>query len=256
MSLKDPNIATPGTKRRVAIVIANPAVSTTTGWPVGFWWSELTHPFHVFTDAGYEVEVFSPEGGKCEADAMSDPADESGYSRTDLITRGFIHTPELRALVDDTAPVAAIDVARFDAIVVAGGQAPMFTFDRATDLHSKFAEFHAAGKIAAALCHGVAILAYVKDAQGEYLAKGKTVTGFANGEEDYADNAVWNYGLLPRDQHLMPWRIEDRMKAIGANYVQAGPWRGFAVRDGNLITGQQNFSGEETARLVVETLGR
>jgi putative intracellular protease/amidase len=54
----------------------------------------------------------------------------------------------------------------------------------------------------------------------------------------------------------MPWRIEDEMKALGANYVQAGLWRSFAVRDGNLITGQQNFSGAETARLVIETLGR
>jgi putative intracellular protease/amidase len=45
-------------------------------------------------------------------------------------------------------------------------------------------------------------------------------------------------------------------KRLGANYVQAGLWRGFAVRDGNLITGQQNFSGAETANLVIETLGR
>ncbi|TCT25178.1 type 1 glutamine amidotransferase domain-containing protein [Thermomonas haemolytica] len=256
MSLKDPNVLNPSAKKRVAIVIANPAVSTTTGWPVGFWWSELTHPYHVFTEAGYEVEVFSPNGGKCEADAMSDPNDASGYSKTDLISQGFIHTPELKALVDNTKKVTDIDVARFDAIVVAGGQSPMFTFEKASDLHAKFAAFHAAGKVAAALCHGVAILAYVKDAQGEYLARGKTVTGFANCEEDFADNAVWDYGLLPRDKHVMPWRIEDRMKEIGANYVQAGLWRGFAVRDGNLITGQQNFSGEETARLVVEALGR
>ena len=54
----------------------------------------------------------------------------------------------------------------------------------------------------------------------------------------------------------MPWRIEDRLKALGANYVQAGLWRSFAVRDGNLITGQQNFSGAETARLVIDALGR
>lgn len=256
MSLKDPNPLNPRARKRIAMVIANPAVSTTTGWPVGFWWSELTHPYHVFTEAGYEVEVFSPSGGKCEADGMSDPADASGYSRTDLISRGFMHTPELRALVDGTRPVADIDVARFDAIVVAGGQAPMFTFAASTDLHAKFAAFHAAGKVAAALCHGVAILAYAKDGNGEYIAKGKTVTGFANCEEDFADNAVWNFGLLPRDKHVMPWRIEDRMKEIGANFVQAGLWRGFAVRDGNLITGQQNFSGEETARLVVEALGR
>jgi putative intracellular protease/amidase len=255
MSLKDPNVVNPKARKRIALVIANPAVSTTSGWPVGFWWSELTHPYYVFTEKGYEIEIFSPEGGKCEADAMSDPGDPSGYSSADLISQGFIHTPALRALVDDTRKVSEIDVARFDAIVVAGGQAPMFTFEKAVDLHQKFVEFYEAGKVTCALCHGTAILAYAKLSSGEYLAKGKTVTGFANVEEDFADNAVWTYNLLPRDKHVMPWRIEDALKKIGANYVQAGLWRGFAVRDGNLVTGQQNFSGEETARAVVEALG-
>jgi putative intracellular protease/amidase len=256
MSLQDPNVLNPKQRKRVAIVIANPAVSSTTGWPVGFWWSELTHPYHVFAGHGYEVAVFSPNGGKCEADAMSDPGDASGYSKTDLISQGFIHTPELEALVENTRPVAELNVAAFDAIVVAGGQAPMFTFEGVAELHRKFAAFHEAGKVAAALCHGVAVLAYARNSQGEYIARGKTVTGFANVEEDFADNAVWNYGLLPRDKHVMPWRIEDRLKALGANYVQAGLWRSFAARDGNLITGQQNFSGEQTAKLVVEALGR
>lgn len=256
MSLKDPNPLRRTAPRRVAIVIANPAVSTTTGWPVGFWWSELSHPYHVFTEHGYEVELFSPAGGRCEADAMSDPSDPSGYSAGDLVSQGFIHTPRLRALVDATRPVAEIETARFDAIVVAGGQAPMFNFAEARDLHAKFAEFFVAGKVAAALCHGTAVLAYTRLPDGEYLVKGRTVTGFANVEEDFADNAVWGMGLLPRDRHVMPWRIEDRLKELGANYVQAGLWRGFAVRDGNLVTGQQNFSGEETARLVVEALGR
>lgn len=222
---------------------------------MGFWWAELTHPYYVFTEKGYEVELFSPAGGKCEADAMSDPSDASGYSATDLISQGFIHTPKLRALVDTTTPIAALDVDAFDAIVVAGGQAPMFTFERATALHQKFVAFYEAGKVTAALCHGTAILAFARLSNGEYLAAGKTVTGFANVEEDFADNAVWNYGLLSRDTHVMPWRIEDRLKALGANYVQAGLWRSFAVRDGHLITGQQNFSGEETARLVVAALG-
>jgi len=255
LSLRDPNVVNPRARKRVAIVIANPAVSTTTGWPVGFWWSELTHPYHVFAEKGYEVEVFSPAGGRCEADAMSDPNDASGYSKTDLVSQGFIHTPELKSLVENTKKVSEIDPSRFDAILVAGGQAPMFTFEGATDLHAKFAQFYEAGKVAAALCHGSAILAYARLSSGEYVAKGKTVTGFANVEEDFADHAVWNYGLLPRDRHVMPWRIEDRLKEIGANYVQAGLWRSFAVRDGNLVTGQQNFSGEETARLVVAALG-
>lgn len=256
MSLKDPNVSNPQARKRVAIVIANPAVSTTTGWPVGFWWSELTHPYLAFEEAGYEIEIFSPEGGRCEADAMSDPNDPSGYSKTDLVSQGFIHTPELKALVDNTQKVADLKVDRFDAIVVAGGQAPMFTFEKASALQAKFVAFYEAGKVACALCHGTAILAFAQLGNGEYLVKGKTVTGFANVEEDFADNAVWSYGMLPRDQHLMPWRIEDRLKALGGNYVQAGLWRGYAVRDGNLITGQQNFSGADTARLVIETLGR
>ncbi len=256
MSLRDPNPSNKNKPKRVAIVIANPATSTTTGWPVGFWWSELTHPYHAFHEVGYEVEVFSPAGGKCEADGMSDPRDASGYSASDLISMGFVSTPNLAALVEKTKPVSEISVARFDAIIVAGGQAPMFNFERATDLHNKFVEFYEAGKVTAALCHGVALLRYAKLSNGELLAQGKTVTGFANVEEDFADNAVWGMGALPKDQHLMPWRIEDELKKIRANFVQGGLWRGFAVRDGNLITGQQNFSGAETAKLVIEALGR
>lgn len=256
MSLRDANARNSRNPRRIAIVLSNPAVSTTTGWPVGFWWSELTHPYYEFTEAGYEVELFSPNGGQCLPDAMSDPRDPSGYSATDLISMGFIATPSLAAMVENTGKAADIDVNRFDAILVAGGQAPMFTFDSAASLHRKFAEFYEAEKIAAALCHGVAILRYAKTSTGELLARGRTVTGFANVEEDFADNAVWSMNLLPRDKHVMPWRIEDEMKQMGANYIQAGMWRSFACRDGNLITGQQNFSGKETAQAVIEAVGR
>jgi len=255
MSLMDPNSVNARQPKRVAIVISNPATSTSTGWPVGFWWSELSHPYFLLTEKGYAVEIFSEHGGKCEADAMSDPRDATGYSSTDLISMGFIATPQLAALVENTGKTATIDVARFDAIIVAGGQAPMFTYRDARDLQRKFVEFYENGKLACALCHGVAILRYAKLSNGEYLAKGKTVTGFANVEEEFADNAVWSMNLLAKDKHVMPWRIEDEMKAIGANYIQAGLWRGFAVRDGNLVTGQQNFSGAETARAVIAALG-
>ena len=255
MSLRDPNVVNASKRKRVAIVIANSSTSTTTGWPVGFWWAELTHSYYVLNEAGYEVEVFSPEGGRCEADAMSSPYDPSGYSSSDLITAGFIAMKELGALVERTKRVDDLDVSRFDAVLVAGGQSPMFTFEGATGLHRKFVEFYESGRIAAVLCHGVALLRYAKLSNGQYLAKGKTVTGFANVEEDFADNAVWEMKLLSRDKHLMPWRIEDELEKIGANYIQGGRWRSFAVRDGNLITGQQNFSGEATARLLVDTLG-
>lgn len=256
MSHKNRNLVNPDHPKRVAIIIANPAKSTTNGWPVGFWWAELTHPYFHFTEVGYEVEVFSPNGGACEADAMSDPEDASQWQAEDVISRGYKHDPEFVKLVQDTKPVGDIEVDRFDGLVAAGGQSPMFTYQDATRLQRKFVEFYEAAKVTAALCHGVSLLRYTRLSNGEPLVKGKTVTGFANVEEDYSDQAMWDMGALTKGEHVMPWRIEDELKALGANFVQAGLWKGFAVRDGNLITGQQNFSGDETAQLIIDTIGR
>lgn len=256
MSHKNLNPVNPKHPKRVAIIISNPSVSTTLGAPVGFWWGELTHPYFKFSEVGYKVEVFSPEGGKCVADAMSDPEDVSQWQAEDVISRGYKHDPAFVKLIENTRSVDKIDINQFDALLVAGGQGPMFTFEKATNLHKKFVEFYEAEKVVVALCHGCAILRYATLSNGEPLVKGKTVTGFANIEEDFADQAMWDNNWMPKDKHVMPWRIEDELKKLGANYVQAGLWEGFAIRDGNLVTGQQNFSGSETAELVVETLGR
>jgi putative intracellular protease/amidase len=208
----------------------------------------------MLSEQGYEVEIFSPNGGKCEAAALSDPRDPSGYSSSDLISMGFIATSKLAALVENTGSVRDIDANAFDAIVIAGGQAPMFTFETATGVYRKFVEFYQSGKIACALCHR--FHSALRETRRRRLSRqGKTVTGFANVEEDFADNAAWSMKLLPRDKHVMPWRIEDELKRIGADYIQAGLWRAFAVRDGNLITGQQNFSGGKTAEKLIAALG-
>lgn len=81
--------------RKVLIVAANPAVSPQTGWPVGFWWAELTHPYAAFREAGYQIEIRSPEGGAQRADSYSDPEDASGYSADDFISLGFKKSPAL-----------------------------------------------------------------------------------------------------------------------------------------------------------------
>jgi putative intracellular protease/amidase len=255
MSHKNRNCVNPNKPKRVAIVISNPTVSTTTGWPVGFWWSELTHPYFKLTEKGHEVEIFSNFGGKCVADAMSNPEDVTQWQAEDVISRGYVHDPEFLKLTENTKAAKDIDVDRFDAIVIAGGQGPMFLMEKSLELLKTFSAFYEAGKIVAALCHGVAILRYAKLSNGEFLVKGKTVTGFANVEEDFSDKAVWDMGLLSKDKHVMPWRIEDELKKLGANYIQAGLWKGFAIRDGNLITGQQNFSGTEIADALMLAFG-
>jgi putative intracellular protease/amidase len=238
---------TRSTPRKVLMVVANPSISTTTGWPVGFWASELTHPWYEFREVGYEVTLASPDGGKVEVDALSDPRDSSGYSADDVISMGFLNTPTLAAMLEETKKLSELELDEFDAIVVCGGQSPMFTFRDNEDLKQAISHFYESERPTAALCHGTAALMDVKLSDGSYLIEGKTMTGFADVEEEDADAAV--------GQKVMPWHIEDAAKERGANYVQGGLWRAFAIQDGPLITGQQQYSGREVAKLVIEALG-
>jgi putative intracellular protease/amidase len=123
----------------------------------------------------------------------------------------------------------------------------MFTFRDHEELKNALCTFYEAGKVTSALCHGTAALIDLTLADGSDLIAGKTMTGFANVDEQFADEYV--------GRQLMPWRIEDAAKERGANYIQAGRFKPFAVRDGRLITGQQQYSGAEVARLVIGALG-
>jgi putative intracellular protease/amidase len=164
--------------KRVAIVIANPGASSTTGWPVGFWWAELTYPYLYFTEAGYQVEISSPGGGAGTPDAMSYPEDASHGQSEDVISRGYKNDREFVKLVQNTNSVDSLDVDCFGALLVARGHGPMFPFEAAINPRARFVELYESGKLTAALCHGVAILRHARLANGEPLVNGKTVTGF------------------------------------------------------------------------------
>lgn len=245
----DANAARPASRKKVLIVVANPGTSPTTGWPVGFWWAELTHPYWAFIEAGYEVEIRSPDGGALVADGYSDPEDVSGYSAHDILSLGFKHSPAYSAMLTDTKSIAGVKVADFDAIFLAGGQSPMVTFRGHSGLMKLVADFHAAGKVTALVCHATCLLLDVRGADGELLVTGKTWTGFADSEEAFADAAV--------GRRIQPFWIETEARKItGTNFVVDRAFRAFAVRDGLLVTGQQQYSGAAAARLVIETLGR
>lgn len=238
----------PASKGKVLIVVANPSVSTTLGWPVGFWGAEFTHPYLELTEAGYTVEVASPKGGKVELDAYSDPRDQSGYSKHDLITMGFVHTPELMKMWENTLPISQVKIADYKALIIAGGQSPMFTFRGNEELQKLFMDFYHTGKPTAALCHGTALLLDLKDKKGKPFIRGRKITGFANSEEDFADKVV--------GKKVMPFRIEDEAKKLGAKYVSKPAFTAFALQDKNLITGQQQNSGKAVAQLVIKALGK
>lgn len=243
------NVTRPTQRKRVLLVAANPSTSTVTQWPVGFWWAELTHPYWAFTEAGYEVEIRSPAGGALQADGYSDPEDASGYSAHDILSLGFKKSPTHAALLSDTKSIAGVSPAGYDALFIAGGQSPMFTFRSDAALQALVAAFYEAGKVTALVCHATCLLLDTKLQSGELLVAGKTWTGFANAEEQFADSFV--------GQRIQPFWIEDEARKLaGTNFVVDQAFRDFAVRDGLLVTGQQQFSGAAAARLVIEALGR
>ncbi|WJY20309.1 type 1 glutamine amidotransferase domain-containing protein [Fontisubflavum oceani] len=242
------SIDTHGTKR-ILMIVANPGTSPTTGWPVGFWWAEVTHPYWTFTEAGYEVEIVSPKGGDLMADGFSDPEDESQYSAHDILSLGFKKSPTHAGLLHGTKSIAEVNLDTYDAIFLAGGQSPMVTMIDDTELHEFVARAYEAGKLVSIVCHGTCILLKTRLSTGELLVNGKTWTGFADAEEAFADAFV--------GQKIQPFWIEEEARKLdGTNFVVNSMFKPFAIRDGNLITGQQQFSGAAAAALAVETLGR
>jgi putative intracellular protease/amidase len=243
------NVTNPDRKKKILLIAANPATSPTTGWPIGFWWAELVHPFWAFTEAGYEVEIRSPKGGALQADGYSDPEDASGYSAHDILSLGFKKSKTHAALLENTPSIDGISVSDYDALFVTGGQSPMVTFRGDAKLQRLVASFYEAGKIVGLVCHGTCLLLETRLSNGTLLVEGKTWTGFANSEEQFADSFV--------GKRIQPFWIEDEARKIpGTNFVVDQRFREFAVRDGRLVTGQQQYSGAAAARLVIEALGR
>jgi putative intracellular protease/amidase len=232
---------------RILMVASSPAVSGQTGWPIGFWAAELTHPMRVFQEAGYAIELASTEGGEIVMDGYSDPTDPSGYSAGDIISLGYLQKEYFRDMLKQTRKLDGISHEGYDAIFLVGGQGPMYTFRGNTVLQNLFVSFYEAGKPAAAVCHSTTLLLEAKTSDGELLVKGKTWTGFADAEEDYADQAVGT--------KIQPYRIErEARKIAGTTFKVAAPFASYAIRDGNLVTGQQQNSGAAAAEMVVEIL--
>lgn len=236
-------------KGKILMVASSPDVSAQTGWPIGFWAAELTHPLRVFQEAGYEVELASTKGGRLEMDGYSNPNDPSGYSAHDVISLGYLQKPDFLEMLENTPAISSVNPDDYVAIFLVGGQGPMYTFRNNRELEKLFVAFFEAGKPAAAVCHSTTLLLDAKNSNGEYLVKGKTWTGFADAEEEFADQAV--------GMKIQPYRIEtEARKMEGTTFKVAAPFSSYAIQDGNLITGQQQNSGAAVAELVVESLSK
>ncbi|MEO1746034.1 MAG: type 1 glutamine amidotransferase domain-containing protein [Pseudomonadota bacterium] len=233
--------------RKILMIVSNPTTSPVTGWPIGFWWAELSHAYEVFAEAGYAIEIVSPDGGKLEADGYSDPEDESGYSVQDTISLAFKKDHAKMQLLENTPALGDVTPGDYDAVFVVGGQGPMVTMIDDERVHHFIAAFYESGKVTAAVCHGTCVLLKTRLSNGDLLVKGKRWTGFANSEEEYAEQAI--------GQKIQPFWIETEARKLeDTQFEIAGALEEHAIRDGNLITGQQQVSAGAAAREIVAAL--
>ncbi len=234
-------------KGKILMVVSSPGVSDQTGWPIGFWAAELTHPLRIFQEAGYEVVLASTNGGSIEMDSFSDPRHESGYSANDVISLGYLQLEGFQDMLEKTKSIDEVLPDDYNAIFLVGGQGPMYTFRDNVQLRNLFAAFYESGKPSAAVCHATTLLLEATTSDGALIVSNKTWTGFANSEEDYADQAV--------GQKIQPYRIEDEARKLANTTFEVAPaFSAFAIADGNLITGQQQNSGAAAAQLVLDQL--
>ncbi len=225
---------------KVLMVITSHDQLGNTGRKTGFWLEELAAPYYVFKDAGVEITLASPKGGR----PPLDPKSNEPAFRTDLTLR-FEKDVAAEAQLDKTIRLDGVRQEDFDTVFYPGGHGPMW--DLAEDEHSiKLIEsFIAAGKTIGIVCHSTGALRHVKKPDGKLLVQGKEVTGFTNGEEE-------EVGLTK----VVPFLVEDEMLKLGAIFSKKANWLPHVVSDGLLITGQNPHSSGTAAKTLMAAVKR
>ncbi|MFI7609433.1 type 1 glutamine amidotransferase domain-containing protein [Micromonospora sp. NPDC049366] len=206
-----------------------------TGRKTGFWLEEFAAPYYRFRDAGWDVTLASPKGGRPPLDPKSNEPD----FQTDQ-TRRFEADADAKAQLGETLRLDSVSVDDFDTVFYPGGHGPVW--DLAEDENSiKLIERTvAAGKPIALVCHAPGALRHVVTSDGKPLVAGRQVTGFTNGEEEFM-------GLTK----VVPFLVEDELLAKGAQFDKVGNFEPFVVTDGQLVTGQNPASsGPAAVRLI------
>jgi len=208
-----------------------------TGEKTGFWLEEFAAPYYTLKDAGAQITLASPKGGQPPLDPKSDTDD----AQTDA-TKRFKDDQAAQDALANTKVLGDITASGFDAVFYPGGHGPLW--DLATDADSirLIEEFASKDLPIGAVCHAPAIFKDTKLGDKPLVA-GKKVTGFTNSEED----AV---GLTD----IVPFLVEDMLKANGGVYLRGDDWASFVTTDGKLVTGQNPASSEEAAEKLLALL--
>ena len=225
--------------KKILMVLTSHDTLGDTGEKTGFWSEEFAAPYYAFLDAGVGLTLASPKGGQPPLDPKRS---EAGFQTED--TARFNSDVAAKAVLANTAKLSEVNAADFDGVFYPGGHGPMWDLVNDAQSISLIEAFWASDKVVSTVCHASIALANAKDTNGEYIVKGRNVTGFTNTEEA----AV---GLTD----VVPLLVEDTLSDRGGLFSKIEDWASNAQIDGNLITGQNPASSTAVAKLVLETLG-
>ena len=226
------------TPTRILMVLTSHDRLGDTGKKTGFWLEEFAAPYYVFKDAGAEITLASPEGGQPPLDPKSD--DES--AQTDA-TRRFKADTDAQQQLATTVPLASVRAGDFDAVFYPGGHGPLWDLAEDAQSIALIEKTFAAKKPLALVCHAPGVLRHAKAPDGQPLVKGRKVTGFTNSEEEGVQLTK-----------VVPFLVEDMLKANGGEYAKGADWAPFVLTDGMLVTGQNPASSEGAAEALLQLL--
>lgn len=218
-------------KKRILFIVTSHSEMGDTGKKTGIWAEELTKPYEIFTDAGYEVDIYSPKGGSIVFDPNSIKEAGTNEASVDVFL----------ALNKDAKPLSKlVNSSNYEAVFLPGGHGAMW--DLAVDEKTAdiLTQANTEQKVIGAVCHGVAGLVNVKNSSGDALVKDKKVNSFTDEEESVA-------GL----DDVVPFKLESKLRELGGRFEKAENWQAFAVIDGKLVTGQNPASSALVAEKML-----
>jgi putative intracellular protease/amidase len=226
-------------KKTLFILTSNNAMGAS-GKTTGVWLEELAAPYYAFKDAGVEVTLASPKGGKTPVDPGSVKAEKDNPA----IVNRFLQDVAAMQAAENTRRAADVNAAEFDAVFFPGGHGTMWDLPSDAGVIAAVNSAYAKGRVIASVCHGAAGLVGATKPNGEPLVNGLRVNSFTDAEEDAA-------GLT----NVVPFALESKLRELGGKFEGAANWQPFAVRDGQLVTGQNPASSELVAHHVLQALG-
>jgi putative intracellular protease/amidase len=207
-----------------------------------FWLSEVTHPYWHFTERDVEVDFASPGGGKVIYDPYSDPYFEHSTEQDDLVSKGFLSDKSLVAKLESTLKLKDVDLGEYDAVHVAGGRGATFDLYPNKDVAKALDHFWAEGRVVGAICHGAIALGNIPD-----RVRGRRTTGYTL-EGDHELQRTFGSGFL------IPHYPQKVLEDVGSPYTRVAPNDPHVVKDGKLVTGQNQQSASEYALVFLHML--